>query len=184
VRGTISKFQTLFTLTVEVYETEDGNLVASSDPVRSEEIRGLLENAAPACAGMYKTFAAAQPPPATPEAEPQAAPVAAQVEGVQPVANLDAPAAAPVPVAPISTPPPAPKKKPSFWAGIATDIAAAGMLTLGVYQDNSVKEYVKDGRYDSGEEYKNTRSAVRSRNICYAVGSALLMAGVSVHIFF
>jgi hypothetical protein len=60
VRGTISKFQTLFILSVEIYETEDGNLVASSDPVRSENIRGLLENAAPVCAEMYKAFAAAQ----------------------------------------------------------------------------------------------------------------------------
>jgi hypothetical protein len=62
VRGTISKFQTLFNLSVEIYDTEDGNLVALSDPVRSEDIRGLLEKAAPACAGMYRAFAAAQPP--------------------------------------------------------------------------------------------------------------------------
>jgi hypothetical protein len=161
VRGTISKFQTLFTLTVEVYETEDGNLVASSDPVRSENIRGLLENAAPVCAEMYKTFAAQTPSPASPEAKPSAAPSPAAKPSVA-----------------------APKKKPSFWAGVATDIAGAGMLTLGIFQDNNVKEYVKNGQYDSGEEYKDVRAAVRNRNICYAVGSALLMAGVSVHIFF
>jgi hypothetical protein len=60
VRGTISKFQTLYTLSVEIYDTEDGNLVASSDPVRSESIRGLLENAAPACGNMYREFAGTQ----------------------------------------------------------------------------------------------------------------------------
>jgi hypothetical protein len=74
VRGTISKFQTLFTLTVDIYETEDGNLVASSDPVRSENIRGLLENAAPACAEMYRGFASSQPQPPAPAPEPVAAP--------------------------------------------------------------------------------------------------------------
>lgn len=57
VRGIISKFQTKFTLTVEIYETEKGNLVASSDPVRSENLGELLENASAACANMYKKFA-------------------------------------------------------------------------------------------------------------------------------
>ncbi len=99
VRGTISKFQTLFTLTVDIFETADGNLVASSDPVRSENIRGLLENAAAVCASMYRNFAetqnsiAAAAPPA-PEPEPAPAP---------------APATAP---APEPAPAPAPKSKP------------------------------------------------------------------------
>jgi hypothetical protein len=37
VRGTISKFGTKLTLSVEIYETENGTLVASSDPIRSEK---------------------------------------------------------------------------------------------------------------------------------------------------
>jgi TolB-like protein len=60
VRGTISKFQTKFTLTIEVYETDNGTLVASSDPVRSENVGDLLEKVAAASADMYRTFAAAQ----------------------------------------------------------------------------------------------------------------------------
>jgi uncharacterized repeat protein (TIGR02543 family) len=62
VRGTISKMETRYTLSVEIYETEDGNLVASSDPVRSETIGGLVENAAAVCGEMYRTFAKAQTP--------------------------------------------------------------------------------------------------------------------------
>jgi hypothetical protein len=73
VRGTISKFQTLFTLSVEIYDTEDGNLVASSDPVRSENIRGLLENAAPVCAAMYRAFADTQVTAAVTPAAPEPA---------------------------------------------------------------------------------------------------------------
>jgi uncharacterized protein (TIGR02145 family) len=57
VRGTISKLRARFALTVEIYETEDGNLVASSEAVRSESIEELVEKAAAACAGMYRTFA-------------------------------------------------------------------------------------------------------------------------------
>jgi len=60
VRGTLSKLQTRFTLTVEMYETENGNLVASSDPVRSENIGELVEKAGVACADMYKTFVSSQ----------------------------------------------------------------------------------------------------------------------------
>ncbi|MDR2693886.1 MAG: hypothetical protein LBB74_06690 [Chitinispirillales bacterium] len=62
VRGTISKMEAKYTLSVEIYETEDGNLVASSDPVRSENISGLVENASTACAEMYRAFAKAQTP--------------------------------------------------------------------------------------------------------------------------
>jgi uncharacterized repeat protein (TIGR02543 family) len=57
VRGTISKMRTKFTLTVEIYETENGNLIALSDPVRSESVDGLIEMAAQACANMYQKFA-------------------------------------------------------------------------------------------------------------------------------
>jgi len=57
VRGTISKFQTKFTLTVEMYETENGTLVATSEPVRSEKPAELLEMATGSCADMYRKFA-------------------------------------------------------------------------------------------------------------------------------
>ena len=56
VRGTISKFQTRFTLAVELYETENGTLVASSEAVRSENLGELLDKATVACANMYKKF--------------------------------------------------------------------------------------------------------------------------------
>jgi hypothetical protein len=60
VRGTVSKVESKFTLQVEMYETEDGTLVASCDPVRSESIGELIEKAAEACANMFKTWVAAQ----------------------------------------------------------------------------------------------------------------------------
>ncbi len=56
VRGTIRKIQTRFSLSIEMYETENGNLIASSDPVRSENIGELIEKSAAACAKMYKAF--------------------------------------------------------------------------------------------------------------------------------
>jgi len=56
VRGTVSKIQTMFALTVEMHETEDGNLVASSDLVRAENIVELIDKGAKACADMYRKF--------------------------------------------------------------------------------------------------------------------------------
>jgi TolB-like protein len=79
VRGTISKLGTRFTLKVEIYETEDGTLVASSEPVRSETIEKLVEGAATVCADMYRAFVNAEsqpasvPTPAMPKPEPLAA---------------------------------------------------------------------------------------------------------------
>jgi len=60
VRGTVSKLESKFTLQVEMYETDNGTLVASCEPVRAESIGELVEKAATVCANMYKTWAASQ----------------------------------------------------------------------------------------------------------------------------
>jgi uncharacterized protein (TIGR02145 family) len=57
VRGIIGKFRESFTLEVEMYETEYGNLVGSASLVRSADILDLLEKGAAACAEMFKKFA-------------------------------------------------------------------------------------------------------------------------------
>jgi len=81
VRGTVSKFQTKFTLTIEIYETDNGTLVISSEAVRSGNLEELLGIAATASANMYrkfadtqKTTAAAGPAPDTDEPKEEAKP--------------------------------------------------------------------------------------------------------------
>ena len=56
VRGTVSKFGTMLTVSVDMYETNDGNLVASSELVRSENIVELLDKTAAASEEMYRKF--------------------------------------------------------------------------------------------------------------------------------
>jgi hypothetical protein len=56
VRGIVSKLGTSLTMSVEMYETEDGNLVATSGVVQSEKAAELLAKTAAACAEMYKSF--------------------------------------------------------------------------------------------------------------------------------
>jgi len=60
VRGIIGRIGTKLTVSVETYETENGNLVASSDLVRAENIGDLIDKTAAACAKMYKAFANTQ----------------------------------------------------------------------------------------------------------------------------
>ncbi len=56
VRGTISKFGTKLTLSVELYETENGTLVVTSEPVRSEKTEELLDKVTTTAANMYRKF--------------------------------------------------------------------------------------------------------------------------------
>jgi uncharacterized protein (TIGR02145 family) len=74
VRGTVSKLGARLTLSVEMYETENGNLVATSGLVRAENVDGLVEKGAAACAEMFSTFVSRQnsatpqvPPPQPPK---------------------------------------------------------------------------------------------------------------------
>jgi hypothetical protein len=60
VRGTVSKLESRFTLQVEMYETDNGTLVASCEPVRAESIGELIEKAATVCGNMYRTWVASQ----------------------------------------------------------------------------------------------------------------------------
>jgi len=56
VRGTISKFQTKITLSVELYETATGTLVVSSEPVHAENAGELFGMISGAVGNMYRKF--------------------------------------------------------------------------------------------------------------------------------
>jgi len=56
VRGTISKFGTKITLSVELYETDNGTLVVSSELVHAENVVELFGLASRAAANMYWEF--------------------------------------------------------------------------------------------------------------------------------
>jgi len=129
VKGGISKFGTKFTLTVEMYETKDGTLVAAlPDPIRSANLDDILEKAAPVCAKMYKDFVAAQsgtkpqPHPPIPTPPPQPAPV-------PPPAPPPPPAPVPTPQ-PVPVPPPAPQPAPAPAPRPATTGAYIFIATL------------------------------------------------------
>jgi len=71
VRGTISKLGTKLTVSIEMFETNDGNLVASSDIVSSEKTAELLEKATAVCGEMFRGFVNPQGAVQTPTANSQ-----------------------------------------------------------------------------------------------------------------
>jgi len=83
VRGIISKYGADFTMSVEMYETDNGTLVASSEYIRSDNTKALLDKAIVASANMFRKFA--NPRWVAPKQE-QSAPVAAPRSVNKPVA--------------------------------------------------------------------------------------------------
>jgi len=75
VRGIISKLETMLTLSVEIYETENGNLVDASDLIRSRNIAELIEKAEVVCANMYRTFANLPNPASVAQGYPPQSPI-------------------------------------------------------------------------------------------------------------
>ncbi|GBU22571.1 hypothetical protein R80B4_02481 [Fibrobacteres bacterium R8-0-B4] len=73
VRGTLSKFGTKLTLSIVMYETTDGTLVASARVVSSDKAEDLLEKTVTASKAMYKTFLNEQPAYQPPAPAPQPA---------------------------------------------------------------------------------------------------------------
>jgi hypothetical protein len=118
VRGIISKLRVRFTLSVEMYETVDGNLVASSDPVRSDNIEELVEKAAASCASIYRKFASAQSAVSKP-----------------PAAVADTAEEAPEKKA-APKPKPKPREKPRMWLSCGAGAFYAGDYGGGLKWDN------------------------------------------------
>jgi len=115
VRGIISKFRDNFTVTIEMYETEYGMLVATAAPVRTANLDEILEKTTAACADMYKKFLEASSPPGAPAA---AAP-------------------APPPPAPALPPPPPPPPAPvSYTLAARANPSAGGSVTRSPNQTN------------------------------------------------
>jgi curli biogenesis system outer membrane secretion channel CsgG len=70
------------------------------------------------------------------------------------------------------------KKRTFLLTGLSLDVAGAGMLVYGLYENNVADGLIKD------KKFKDAERPVRNRNLAYIAGGVLLLSGVSVHIFF
>jgi len=107
VRGTISKFGKKFTLSVEMYETDNGTLVASSEYVRADNTAELMDKAITASANMYRKFINPQGFVPKQEQAPPAAPPPPQYQAPAPTPPPPPAVAVQQPV--YQTPPPQPQ---------------------------------------------------------------------------
>jgi hypothetical protein len=71
-----------------------------------------------------------------------------------------------------------PRRSGRFWVGVSCDVAGAGLLGYGIYQEFGVRNLNDRGDYPAAKE------AEGRRNFGYIAGAAVLLAGISIHIFF
>ncbi len=113
VRSGLSKFGKRFTLTVEMYETKNGNLVAAlPDNIRAQTVEDIFDKIGTVCAAMFKTFAneqAKKAPPPPPQYQQQANQQPPPAPAYQQHANQQPP---PQPPAPAPPPQPQPQYQP------------------------------------------------------------------------
>jgi len=169
VRGIISKFARNLTVSVEMYETEYGMLVATADEVRTASLDELLEKTTVACAAMYKKFletssAPAAPAVATPAPQIASTPVTAPpISAVPAVATLAPRQAArepvtapPVPASPVPVMP-----TPTATAPAATvNIPVIEMISVqgGTFTMGCTKEQGRDCSDDERPSHRVTLS--------------------------
>ncbi|MDR2594690.1 MAG: hypothetical protein LBC87_07975 [Fibromonadaceae bacterium] len=180
VTCTVGKLANLLTLTVKLSETSSGSLLVDFAK-ESADIKGLLDAIRENSPNLFAKI--------TPKEEPAAiaVPVPEAVKDTQPAA--------------IPTNIPAePQKSPNlFWAGVGLEVLGAAVIGLGIYQNaqsskyhsdsEKLRENVTSANYaKSKKEYDakidDMKSAETKRNIFYVAGSALLLGGVAVHIWF
>ncbi|MCL2284667.1 MAG: hypothetical protein FWC26_15235 [Fibromonadales bacterium] len=167
-QGFIGRFSGMFTLNVELYESMSGNLLGSF-VTESNNMMGLLRAVRKKSPGLFANI--------NPKSEEKS---------TQPQPH--------VALSVISEPVPMPQqaKKTSTIVAVALDFLGAAMLGFGIYQHinaNSLNdEYVNMPQNLPQEQYvralRKANDALERRNIGYAVGGALLAAGVAVHIWF
>jgi hypothetical protein len=141
---------------------------------------------------MFGKSAEPRPKPAkTPEPKPAAAQTAQAAPPRQTPAQRAAqePGRAPeIAAIPVKPEPMTPKPnlgaepkisaKPSFWIALGAEAAAVGILAYGILEDGRVASYVETG------DLREAETPARNRNAAYAIGAAVLLSGISIHIFF
>jgi len=165
-QGFIGKLGNLFTLTIELYETSNGKLL-NYFVKETPDLKGLLD--------------------AIRENSPKLFAKITQKEKSTTI--------------PTNIPTEPKKTKTSFWVALGLDILGAGALGLGIYNNvKSIDYYNKSKELSSVEpkdeeeyiinqnafkaEYDKVQKSEKARNIFYATGTALLLGGIVVHIWF
>jgi len=71
-----------------------------------------------------------------------------------------------------------PTHKNTFWIAVGADAAGIGILGFGIYEEMKVRDLISRGKFPAAESKESVRNA------CYVIGTLVLAAGISIHIFF
>jgi hypothetical protein len=167
-RSFIGKLGNMFTLTVELYEVSSGDMLG--DFVKeSMDLKGLLEAIRERAPNLF-----------------------AKIIAREKLNQTNSKISTNIPAEPKNT-------KTPLWVAIGLDVLGATALGLGVYNNIKAGNYYEESKdllenivpkqYDNirnsfDTKYKKMKNDEKARNIFYAVGSIMLLGGITVHIWF
>lgn len=194
-QGFIGKFAGMLTLTVELYESMSGNMLGSF-VTESEDVKGLLMTIREKAPKLFSNISVDTKVAVTDSIAP-----------IQPTVSLSSSAnQSPLPTSQ--------KSNTSFLVALSLDILGAAAIGFGIYKHMDSNKLYSDYEKKSNlkklekedpemiqalkenpelyEAYENDRNKLLKksndartlRNVGYAVGGALLAAGIAVHIWF
>jgi len=186
-QGIVGNFQGMLTLTVELYESMSGNLLGSF-VTESEDARGLLGTIRERAPALFSQLS-----------EPKFTELK-NLQNEETISISKEELKAEVP----HTPNPIPhtqKSNSAFTIALTLDLLGTAAIGFGIYKHmdsnklyNDYKKKPDDIFYTQKEyeefqktkkaELQKVRDAEKLRNIGYAIGGALLTAGIAVHIWF
>jgi hypothetical protein len=71
-----------------------------------------------------------------------------------------------------------PTHKNTFWIAVGADAAGIGILGFGIYEEMKVRDLIDKGKFSKSVKAESVR------DVCYVLGTVILAAGISIHIFF
>jgi hypothetical protein len=187
-QGSISKLGGIYTLTVELYETQSGKLLGYFTK-ESPDLKGFLDVIRENSPSIFARI--------MPKEEPPAIAIPETVKDTQLVVII-----------PTNIPDEPEKSNNSLWVAIGLDVLGATAFGLGIYNNAKLNGYYNECKnilknipdpYQYPEQYeeqyekadrsyaakfKKMQNAGTTRNIFYITGGALLLGGVVVHIWF
>ena len=69
-------------------------------------------------------------------------------------------------------------KKGAFYVAIGADVVGAGLVAYGIYENGNVRKHNDNGKFTDAQR------SVNIRNAAFIAGGALILSGISIHIFF
>jgi len=69
-------------------------------------------------------------------------------------------------------------KRNTFWIALSADAAGIGILGFGIYEEMKVRDLIDKGKFSKSVKAESVR------DVCYVLGTVILAAGISIHIFF